>query len=96
MRIGVFWGLNGKCASGRHRQRFRARLALAADGPISIDVQYVVRPVPGGSDVRASVSVEGQGLFGRVLARATEALLAAGALRASLERLARQLCPAAV
>jgi Polyketide cyclase / dehydrase and lipid transport len=72
------------------------RLALAADGPISIDVQYVVRPVPGGSDVRASVSVEGQGLFGRVLAGATEALLAAGALRSSLERLARQLCPAAL
>jgi hypothetical protein len=70
------------------------RLALAADGPISIDVQYVVRPVPGGSDVRASVSVEGSGLFGRVLASATEALLAAGALRSSLERLGRQLRPA--
>jgi hypothetical protein len=67
------------------------RLALAADGPISIDVQYVVRPVPGGSDVRASVSVEGRGLFGRVLAGATEALLAAGALRSSLDRLGRQL-----
>lgn len=67
------------------------RLALAADGPISIDVQYVVRPVPGGTDVRASVSVEGRGLFGRVLASATEALLAAGALRSSLDRLGRQL-----
>jgi Polyketide cyclase / dehydrase and lipid transport len=67
------------------------RLALAADGPISIDVQYVLRPVPGGSDVRASVSVDGQGLFGRVLAKATEALLAAGALRTALERLGRQL-----
>lgn len=67
------------------------RLALVADGPISIDVQYVVRPVPEGSDVRASVSVEGRGLFGRVLASATEALLAAGALRSSLERLGRQL-----
>ena len=67
------------------------RLALAADGPISIDVQYLVRPAPGGSDVRASVSVEGRGVFGRVLAGATEALLAAGALRSSLERLGRQL-----
>jgi hypothetical protein len=67
------------------------RLALAADGPISIDVQYFVRAVPGGSDVRASVSVEGRGLFGRVLASATEALLAAGALRSSLDRLGRQL-----
>ncbi|MBV9802831.1 MAG: SRPBCC family protein [Solirubrobacterales bacterium] len=70
------------------------RLALAADGPISIDVQYVVHAVAGGSDVRASVSVEGSGLFGRVLASATEALLAAGALRNSLERLGRQLRPA--
>jgi polyketide cyclase/dehydrase/lipid transport protein len=67
------------------------RLALVADGPISIDVQYDVSPVPGGSDVRASVSVEGRGLFGRVLASATEALLAAGALRSSLDRLGRQL-----
>ena len=70
------------------------RLTLAADGPISIDVEYVLRPVPGGSDVQASVSVDGQGLFGRVLATATEALLAAGALRSSLERLGRQLEPA--
>jgi hypothetical protein len=38
------------------------RLALAADGPISIDVQYVLRPAPGGSDVTASVSVDGRGL----------------------------------
>jgi polyketide cyclase/dehydrase/lipid transport protein len=71
------------------------RLALVADGPISIDVQYDVSPVPGGSDVRASVSVEGRGLFGRVLASATEALLAAGVLRSSLERLGRQLPAAA-
>jgi hypothetical protein len=70
------------------------RLALAADGPISIDVQYDLRPVPGGSDVRASVSVDGRGLFGRVLASATEALLAAGALGSSLDRLGRQLLPA--
>jgi hypothetical protein len=69
------------------------RLALAADGPISLDVQYVLRPAPGGSDVRASISVEGRGLFGRVLASATEALLAAGALRVSLDRLGRQLLP---
>ena len=71
------------------------RLALVADGPVSIDVQYVLRPVAGGSDVRASVSVDGRGIFGRLLASATEALLAGGALRASLERLARQLQPVA-
>jgi hypothetical protein len=38
--------------------------------------------------------VDGHGLFGRVLAKATEALLAAGALRGSLERLGRELQPA--
>jgi hypothetical protein len=32
-------------------------------------------------------------LFGRVLASATEALLAAGALRISLDRLGRRLLP---
>jgi hypothetical protein len=74
-------------ASGR-------RLALAADGPISIGVQYVLRPVADGSDIRASVSVEGRGLFGRALAKGTEALLAAGVLRSSLELLGRQLQPA--
>jgi hypothetical protein len=62
---------------------------------VSIDVQYVLRPVPGGSDVTASVSVDGSGLLGRVLARATEALLAAGVLRSSVERLGRQLQPVA-
>jgi hypothetical protein len=71
------------------------RLALAADGPISIDVEYELRPAPGGSDVTASVSVDGSGLFGRLLAGATEALLAAGALRSALERLGRQLQPVA-
>ena len=44
-------------------------------------------------DVDASVSVEGRGLFGRVLAEATEALLAAGALRLSLDHLGRELQP---
>jgi hypothetical protein len=70
------------------------RLSLAADGLISIGVEYALRPVAGGSDVRASVSVAGCGLVGRALAAATEALLAAGALRSSLERLGLQLRPA--
>jgi hypothetical protein len=70
------------------------RLELVAEGPISIDVQYRLRPAGPDSEVEASVSVAGQGLFGRVLAKATEALLAAGALRMSLERLADELQPA--
>jgi hypothetical protein len=40
--------------------------------------------------MRASVPVDGRGVVGRVLAGATEALLAAGALRSSPERLERQ------
>lgn len=70
------------------------RLALTASGPIRIDVEYVVRAVEDGSDVQASVGVAGGGLFGRVLARATDTLLAAGALRASLARIAGELEPA--
>lgn len=70
------------------------RLELVAAGPISLGVHYVLRPVGDRSEIDASVCVEGRGLFGRVLAKATEALLAAGALRLSLERLARELQPA--
>jgi hypothetical protein len=70
------------------------RLELVAQGPISLGVRYVMRPHDDGSEIDAAVSVEGNGLFGRVLAKATEALLGAGALRLSLERLARELTPA--
>ena len=70
------------------------QLALVARNPISLGVQYPLRPAHGGSEVDASVSIEGHGLFGRLLAKATEALLAAGALRGSLERLGRELEPA--
>jgi polyketide cyclase/dehydrase/lipid transport protein len=70
------------------------RLELVAAGPISLDVRYLLRPHDDGSEIDARVSVEGNGFFGRVLAKATEAMLAAGALRISLERLARELQPA--
>jgi hypothetical protein len=70
------------------------RLALMATGPISIDVEYALRPAAGGSELRASVSVRGSGLFGRVLAQATDALLAAGALDLAVSRIGRQLQPA--
>jgi hypothetical protein len=69
------------------------RLELVAQGPIWIDVRYMLRPAGSSSKVEASISVEGRGLFGRMLAKATEALLAGGALRMSLERLARELGP---
>jgi hypothetical protein len=67
-------------------------LALTAEGPVALDVQYVVTPVTGGSEVRASVSVRrGEGLLGRVLAQATGALLSGGALDLALGRLTREL-----
>jgi hypothetical protein len=66
------------------------RLALLAHGPIDLDVEYRLRPVAAGSEVRASVAVRGNGLAGRVLAQATGALLAAGALRTAVSRIARE------
>jgi carbon monoxide dehydrogenase subunit G len=67
------------------------RLSLVANGAVSIKAEYLVRPSDGGSNVRASVSVAGGGLLGSALARAVEALLAAGALRASVARIGREL-----
>ncbi len=72
------------------------RLALVADGPISLDVEYRLRRVARGSEVSASVSVRGSGLIGRVLVHATDALLAAGALRSAVTRIGREFEPAAV
>jgi len=70
------------------------RLALVATGPISIAVEYALRPAPSGSELRASVSVRGSGLVGRVLAQATDGLLAAGALDLAVSRIGRQFKPA--
>ncbi len=70
------------------------RLSLVARGPVSIDASYQLRPAGAGSEVRASVSVCGQGVIGRVLAGAVDGLLAAGALRASVARIGRELEPA--
>ena len=70
------------------------RFELVAKGPICIDVKYKLRPAGSSSEVEASIAVDGRGLLGRVLAKATEALLAGGALRMSLERLAGELRPA--
>lgn len=69
-------------------------LSLAATGPIRLDVQYIAVANEDGSDVRATVAVSGRGLMGRVLAQATDALLAAGALSSAVGRIARELEPA--
>lgn len=65
------------------------RLALAADGPIGLDVLYELAPVEDGSEVRATVGVRrGRGLTGLLLAEATSALLRTGALRQAVDRIA--------
>ncbi len=69
-------------------------LALLATGPVEMEVEYLVAPLDCGSEVRASVTVTGRGMLGRVLARAVEALLAAGALEHAVGRIARSLEPA--
>jgi hypothetical protein len=72
-------------------QASRERLSLTARGPIQLDVEYTAAPIASGSTVRARIAVSGRGLLGRLLAQATEALLAGGALSASVSRLAREL-----
>ena len=71
------------------------RLALAADGPVGLDVAYDLAARGEGSEVRASISVRsGKGLTGRLMAEATNALLSAGALTHAISRLAREAaCP---
>jgi Polyketide cyclase / dehydrase and lipid transport len=71
-------------------------LALTATGPIRIDVDYRVTGGASGSSLRARIGVAGSGLVGRVLAGATDALLAAGALRMAVDRIAEELEPAAL
>lgn len=67
-----------------------SRLQLTAEGPISIEVLYEIDWCEGGSEVIASVALrDGSGLTGRLLAKATGALLKAGALDAAAGRIAR-------
>jgi hypothetical protein len=69
-------------------------LTLTATGPITLDVEYIAVATEDGSDVRATVAVSGRGLIGRVLAQATDAMLAAGALSSAVGRIAREFEPA--
>jgi hypothetical protein len=71
-------------------QAHGGRLALLASGPVLITAEYLLRAARGGTALRASVSVTGRGPLGTLGARAVECLLAAGALRASVNRLAHQ------
>jgi hypothetical protein len=66
-------------------------LRLTAQGPIRLDVEYRVRGTASGSELHARVDVSGRGVVGRILAQATDALLATGALRCAVDRLAGEL-----
>jgi hypothetical protein len=68
-------------------------LALTARGPIHLDVEYLATALEHGSALSASITVTGRGLIGRLLAQATDALLASGALQASVRRIAGALQP---
>lgn len=68
----------------------RDGLRLSADGPVALDVIYGLRSVATGSEVSASVSLgRSRGLTARLIGKATEALLAAGALESAANRIAR-------
>jgi Polyketide cyclase / dehydrase and lipid transport len=74
-------------------QAHDGRLALLARGPVSIRAEYLLHAVGGGSNLQASVSVTGRGPLGALFAHGVECLLAAGVLRASVNRLAHQFAP---
>jgi Polyketide cyclase / dehydrase and lipid transport len=71
------------------------RLALSAHGPVALDVAYDMRPSGRGSEVSASVAVRPRrGLRARLLAEATAAVLAGGALQLALGRIASEAAAA--
>ena len=64
------------------------RLRLSADGPVGFDVLYALAEAPEGSELRASVAVRpNKGIVGRLMAEATNALLACGALQKAIARI---------
>ena len=65
-------------------------LELTARGPIGMDVRYELAAADDGTEVTASVALRGGGgLTGRVVSKATAALLSAGALDGAAGRIAR-------
>ena len=66
------------------------RLELSAEGPIGLDVRYDLAPGDAGAKMTASVRVRSVGgLTGRVVAKAAQTLLSAGALDGATGRIAR-------
>jgi hypothetical protein len=67
-----------------------ASLELSAEGPVAFDVRYELMPHEAGSSLNASVTVRrGEGITGRLVEKATAALLSAGALEGAAGRIAR-------
>jgi hypothetical protein len=72
-----------------------AGLSLSADGPVALDVAYQLRAAEAGSEVSASIAVlPRRGLRARLLAEATAAVLAGGALQHALGRLVAEAAAA--
>src|SRR3954469_15084864 len=70
-------------------------LSLSADGPVALDVAYELREADAGSEVSASIAVlPRRGLRARLLAEATAAVLAGGALQYALGRIAAEAAAA--
>jgi hypothetical protein len=97
LRCGSRARVSGKLAGKRVgfdvqvHEAIDGRLRLSADGPVGFDVRYDLEPAPSGSEVRASVCVRpNRGIAGRLMAEATNALLAAGALEIAVGRIARE------
>lgn len=66
-------------------------MAVQASGPFEFDALYEAVPRGAATELSASVSVRaGNGVVGRLLRRAAEAVLASGALDAALSRFARE------
>jgi uncharacterized protein YndB with AHSA1/START domain len=95
-RVHVRGRLAGRCLEFEVEvgEADEGRLVLTAVGPIRLDVRYLAVAGRHGSEVSATVTVSGSGLMGRILAQATDALLASGALRAAVDRIADELEPA--
>jgi uncharacterized protein YndB with AHSA1/START domain len=65
-------------------------IELSAQGPIGIDVRYELTPSDGGSEVTATIGLRGGGgITGRLISKATAALLSAGALDGAARSIVR-------
>lgn len=81
---GVGFDLHVVEADGRH-------MAVRASGPFEVEALYEALPRGSATELCASVSLRaGDGVVGRLLRRAADAVLASGALDAALSRFARE------